>query len=162
MRTNKQREEWRVGIKEEKLRTLFVMKTIKLRSSLLVGICVLLTALSNFFALKNSTLKEISKPYFGVYECEQARLGDKNLLADYTSLTLELQKGGVFTLHYCEKNGREGEVLGKYSYDENTQTITFQVAPLKGIKREFSLRKGVLTLSFSILDKQLCLIFKQK
>ena len=138
------------------------MKTIKLRSSLLVGICVLLAAFSNFFALKNSSLKEISKPYFGIYECERARLGDKDLLLEYAKLTLELRRGGVFTLHYCEKNGREGELQGRYSYDEKTQTITFQAEPLKGLKREFTLRKGVLTLSFPILDKQLCLIFKQK
>ena len=138
------------------------MKTIKLRSSLLVGICVLLAAFSNFFALKNSSLKEISKPYFGVYECERARFGDKDLLLNYAKLTLELQRGGVFTLHYCENNGREGEMQGRYSYDEKTQTITFQAEPLKGLKREFTLRKGVLTLSFPILDKQLCLIFKHK
>ena len=122
----------------------------------------MLAAFSNFFALKNSSLKEISKPYFGVYECERARLGDKDLLLDYAKLTLELQRGGVFTLHYCEKNGREGEMQGRYSYDEKTQTITFQAEPLKGLKREFTLQKGVLTLSFPILDKQLCLIFKQK
>ena len=138
------------------------MKTVKLKSSFLAGLCVLLAVVSNLFAFQNSSLKEVSKPYYGVYECQQARLGDKDFLLEYSKISLELQRGGVFTLHYCGKNGREGEVRGKYVYDEKRQTISLQSDAFKSIKREFSLRKGVLTLSFPILDKQLTLIFQQK
>ena len=49
---------------------------------MLAGACALLALFPNLSPSKNGSLKEIVKPYLGVYECKNAQLGEKDLLAE--------------------------------------------------------------------------------
>ena len=138
------------------------MKMLKLKSSILAGACALLTLIPNFSFVKSGSLKEISKPYLGVYECISARLGEEELLADFSYIQLELKKDGGFILYYGDKAGKKERVQGSYIYDDEKQTLTLQFMDGKCFQRAFPLKKGRLTVSLPIGKRQLCLIFEQK
>ena len=137
------------------------MKTIKLKSSILAGACALLTLFPALSA-NNGSLKEITKPYLGVYECKNAQLGEQDLLAEFSYLHLELKDGGEFILYCAEKNGNKIKTRGKYAYDEKTQMLTMQFIDGKCFKREFPLKKGKLVVSLPVGEKNLQLVFEQK
>ena len=137
------------------------MKRIKLKSSILAGGCTLVALFPNLLA-KGGDLKQISKPYLGVYECKSAQLGKTDLLAEFSHIHLELKDGGEFVLHYGDKDGKKSKSSGKYVYDYKTQTITLQFTDGKCFQREFPLRNGQILVSFPLGERQLQLIFEQK
>ena len=138
------------------------MRTVKLKSSILVGICTLLAVLGNIIAPQNKNLKDITKPYLGVYECKSAQLGEKDLLEEFSHIVLELKTDGVFVLHYGHEKGGKQSLHGKYVYDSEKQTIVLKTAEKICFQREFPLRKGQIIVSLPIAQRQLCLIFEQK
>lgn len=139
------------------------MKKIKLKSSILAGTCAILALIPNLSVAKGGDLKQIAKPYLGVYECKSAQLGEEDLLEDFSRIHLELKKDGAFVLYYTDKKrGKEERLRGKYVYDDEKQTVTLKFAEGKGFQRAFPLQKGQLTVSFPIGKRQLCLIFEQK
>lgn len=134
------------------------MRKNVLKSSALVGVMSLLL-LPNF---RFGSLKEITKPYLGVYECVEAKLGEKDYLGYFEEICLELKSDGSFTLCYCEKNGEKKKEIGKYKYDPKKKTVTLIGGAGDFIKREFSLSAGVLTVTVRVGDKILNLQFEQK
>ena len=135
------------------------MKNDKLKSSLLAGFATLLLLFPNY---KNGSLTEVSKPYLGEYECKEARLGEEELLGDFSYIRLELLPNGKYTLRYCEKEGKKQELKGKYRYDENRETLTLYLMQGGVFKREFPLKKGKITATVPLGDKTLVLQFEQK
>ncbi len=130
----------------------------KLKSSVLAGLSTLLFLFPN---CKESTLDEIAKPYLGAYECKQATLGSKDILAEFTSVSLEFIDENQFVLYYQEKEGNKKSVKGNYVYDKEKSVIT--LTDEQGIfKREFPLVDGKLTISLPIAGKILKLEFEQK
>lgn len=129
---------------------------------MLAGACALLALFPNLSPSKNGSLKEIVKPYLGVYECKNAQLGEKDLLAEFSYIHLELKDKGEFILYYGENEGKKIKTRGKYTYDEKTQTITMEFADGKSFKRDFPLKNGQLVVSLPLGKEQLCLIFEQK
>ena len=138
------------------------MKKVKLKSSILASICALLTLIPNFTMAKDGDLKEITKPYLGVYECKSAQLGDEDLLKNFSHIHLELKKGGEFVLHYGDKKGNKEQARGKYVYDAKKQTVTLKMTDGNCFQRTFPLQKGQIIVSFPVGNRQLCLIFEQK
>lgn len=138
------------------------MKMLKLRTSILASVCSLLAVIPNFSAVKNGDLKEITKPYLGVYDCQQAQLGNKDLLEDFSSIQLELKDGECFVLHYEDKDGQKNKVKGKYVYNEKEKEIALQMEGEYPFKRSFPLKNGQIIVSFPVGNKQLRLIFEQK
>lgn len=135
----------------------FAMKTIRLKSSFLVGLCSLLL----FFSQKSGDLKQITKPYLGTYECESATLGVKEYMQDFAYIRLELKKDNAFTIYYKTQDGKKGEESGTYCYDEKTETITFQSKD-GTLKREFPLKKGKLLITVPFASQALVMKFTQK
>ncbi len=122
----------------------------------------MLALLPNISAIKRSTLKDIAKPHLGVYECRQAQFGKEDLLTDYSRIELELKSETEFVVHYVKKNGEKHRMQGSYVYDKEKGSITMQLSNLQGIKREFPLQDGVLTITLPIFHRQLALTFEQK
>ncbi|MBE5747035.1 MAG: hypothetical protein E7352_02530 [Clostridiales bacterium] len=135
------------------------MKKLKLRSSLLVGAAVLLFSFPNF---KKGELTDIAKPYLGVYECTDAKLGEEDILPRFDSVKLELKDKGEYTLYFKEKGGKAEKVEGKYRYDKANKTITLYLPNRRLIRRAFPLGKGVLTVTVPYGDKTLRMQFEQK
>ena len=128
----------------------------KVKSSLLAGIAALWLL---YGGMAKKELKDIAKPYLGVYECTEARLGGKEYLSRFTSLHLELKADDTFLLHYCEKGGEKHTQEGRYSYDKEKGTITLQGG---GFEREFPLSEGILTVVVPMGGQTVKLTFEQK
>ena len=111
---------------------------------------------------KNSSLKEITKAYLGEYECTQAMFGGEDFLKNFEYITLALEKDNNFTLTFCEKENLKQTHKGKFSYDEQTQTIILKGAHQAGLQQEFPLKNGELFITMGIGAKTLALKFEQK
>ena len=135
------------------------MKKLKVKSSLLIGLTALFFA---FPTAGKNDLTDIAKPYLGVYDCTQAKLSEKDLLANFDDLKLELKDKGEYVLYVKEKGGKTKKVKGKYQYDNKSETITIQVADSRVFHRAFPLKKGVLVINVPYGDKTLQLQFTQK
>ena len=131
---------------------------MKIRSAILSGLLAL------FFCFpigKGASLKEVTKPYLGVYECTQATYGELDCLTQFSYISIELKEDDSFLLRYKEKNGERKEEEGKYLYDREKETIT--LLGEKGFfKREFPLKEGILTITLRIGESTLLLKFEQK
>ncbi len=138
------------------------MKIVKLKSSILAGVCAIFTIFPNFSAIKNGDIKEITKPHLGVYECKQAQLGEKDLLEDFSGIYLELKDTQHFVLYYEDKEGQKNKREGKYHYNKKEQTIMLQLEGEYPFKRSFPLKNGQIIVSFPVGSRQLRLIFEQK
>ena len=131
----------------------------KLRSSILAGLASLLVL---FPAWKNSSLKDITKPYLGVYECESATWGQREYLEEFSYIRLELLPKNVFKLYFELKAGKKGEERGKYEFDKERGVITLSLDGREEIKRDFPLEKGSIVFSLPIASKMLVMKFTQK
>ncbi len=133
--------------------------SIKIKSSLLSGILSLFLC---FPWVQGDSLKEITQPYLGVYECTQAQLNDTDCLSRFSYIDLELKTNDEFVLYYCEKNGERKQEEGKYHYDTVKQTLTLMGGAGGFFKREFPFKEGVLTIHVRFGEQTLFLKFEQK
>lgn len=70
-----------------------------------------------------SPLSAVSRPYLALYDCERMRLGETDLLADFSHVSLELRaKGFVYTAETADGTLLKEE--GAYGYDEAAGTLT--------------------------------------
>lgn len=135
------------------------MKKHILRSSILAGIASLLFLFPTF---KKSELKDIAKPHLGIYECKIAQIDEVDYLDKFSYIRLELKDGNKYELTYQKKGGKEGKKKGAYRYDKKTETLTLYLDSTKLIKKEFPLKKGVLSLSITLGEKTMYAQFEQK
>ena len=54
------------------------------------------------------SLTDFSRPYTGIYSCEELSLSGEDKLASFEELSLELGRGGEFTIRYKLRKGSEG------------------------------------------------------
>ena len=134
------------------------MKNV-VKSSILAGIATLFML---FPSIRESSLKDITKPYTGIYQCTEARLGDNDYLDKLEELALELKTDGEFILYYAERNGERKTETGKYVYNKERKTITLIGGIGSFLKREFPLENGELIIEAPIAEKNLLIRFKQK
>lgn len=135
------------------------MKILRLKSSLLVGLCTLCMALP---ISKKSTLPEISRTYLGEYECITATLGSQDILSSYEYIKLELKPDNQYVLSYQMENGDQGEETGEYQYDAKKQTLCIRLGKNGIIKRKFPIQNGEIVAQIRIGLKTLVLRFEQK
>ena len=131
------------------------MKKDLLKSSLLAGAVVLLSV----WNMRAGGLKEIAKPYLGVYECTEAKWNEEDYLARFSYVQLELKEDGTFLLHYAETDGKRKTEKGRYTYDERKGLLTLSGG---GLRRQFPIKDGVLTVHLVFGDKNLIMQFQQK
>ncbi len=112
-------------------------------------------------ALPNS-LTEITRPYLGVYQCQQLLFDGKDILDSFDYIKIELKSDGEMVAFYKDKHGKCGDVVTKYEYDERTQllTVTAEVGSKK-IKRSFPLKNGELYVHIHYETKTLTMKFVQ-
>ena len=126
---------------------------------MLAGLATLLFALPNF---KKGELKDIAKPHLGIYECKIARIDEVDYLSRFSYIRLELKDGGKYELTYREKQGGEKRKTGKYRYDEKKETLTLYLDDVGLVKKEFPLKKGILSVHITLGEKTMQLQFEQK
>lgn len=132
---------------------------MKLKYTFCAGLAALLIALP---ACGNGSLKDVTKPYLGQYECESATLGEKDYAQDFSFIRLELKKDNEFTLYYSAKNGQKGEESGTYTYDEQEETLTISYGEFGVLKRKFPLKNGEIYVTLPIGSQTLSMKFARK
>ncbi len=70
-----------------------------------------------------TSLKDLSRPYTGEYECRKLLLGGEDLLSRFESVRLTLGLHGDFVLSYRDTEGGEGSFSGKYTLAGDTLTL---------------------------------------
>ena len=128
---------------------------IKLKSTLAAGIAALLLSCGG----AKEDLKDIAKPHLGIYECTEARLGERELLDRFSYIELELKSDEKFILHYCEKEGEKQQQEGSYRYDKEKGVITLLGG---GMERDFPFSDGVLMVVILLGGRTIHLKFEQK
>ncbi len=127
---------------------------------------LLLTLISSllfpFSAYKDGSLKEITKPYLGEYECRLATLGDIDLTERFKSIVIDLGENNVFTLAVTDKTGKKHVETGKYAYDDKKRTLTFYGENNRFFERTFTLSEGKFFVTVPLGTKTARLMFEQK
>lgn len=134
------------------------MKKQVLKSSVFAGILSLFLL---FPGWKQQTLKEITKPYLGEYECKQATFDGEDYLKDFSYIRLELKAENMFELSYADKENHKGKTTGKYVYDPQRKVLTLE-SEKGGIKKSFPLKDGEICITIFFGDKTLAMKFEQK
>ena len=135
--------------------TLSMKKTEKMKSSGLVGIFALLLT----FSKGSVDLKEITKPYLGVYTCTNATFsGQKQTSAK--NMKLELKQDNSYTVYYYI-NGKGVKKDGKYVYEQDTNSIRFLLDGINVRQQSFPIKKGVLEIRVQFGENLLELLFEK-
>ncbi len=111
---------------------------------------------------KDGGIKEIVKPYLGVYACEKARLDEKDFLRYFKKITIELKADETFFLTACPKLGRKMSAGGGYFYDQDADCFKLR-AESKRTLPEGSMRtdKGKLYIQVRYGNKLLFAVFSR-
>ncbi|MBD5585249.1 MAG: hypothetical protein HDQ88_09205 [Clostridia bacterium] len=140
-------------------------KNIKIISLILclIAVLALFPACSSVASADNSSLKSITKPYIGEYECVEARLGDKNLLEKYEFIKITLVDNENMEVSYKPKNGKKKTYEGAYSVDPNTREFTGEIWVV-GIKfrEKTKIENGKFVLTKNLFTTPLIMKFEMK
>lgn len=127
---------------------------------------LLLTVISSllfpFSAYKDGSLKEITKPYLGQYECRLATLGSLDCTDRFKSIIIDLGENNAFTLTLTDKTGKKHVETGKYSYDDKKHALTFYGVNNRDFERTFPLSEGKFVITVPFGAKTARLVFEQK
>ncbi len=117
----------------------------------LVTLCLLLFTACDLQEM--SSLKDISRPYEGEYQCETLTLDGEEMIDrfEYIRLSLEEDK---FTLRARDEHGLNYSYQGNYRYDDNRFTFTGKFG-IRELSREFPYKNGVLFLDLPFGGKLL-------
>ncbi len=99
-----------------------------------------------------STLRELSRPYTGVYECEKLTYAGRDLLGDYEYIRLTLEYGDEAALQWRDLTGGEGGFALSYEAEIEEGRITFFSGKHK---RTFPLEEGTLCVRLILCGKLL-------
>ncbi len=95
-------------------------------------------------------LKQITKPYLGVYRSEYIFFGKRDVSEEFRSVTVELTAKGQFILRYTTREGKSDEKISAYTYDEKTGEVAlssdFGIRDTKALKCNIKAKKGKMTV----------------
>ncbi len=112
---------------------------------------------------KSGSLKSITKPYIGEYECVEARLGNTDLLEKYEFITISLLDDKKLEVSFKPKNGNKKSFEGAYEVDPDTREFSGEIGIL-GVKfrEKTKIENGKFTLTKLIFKMPLIMNFKMK
>ena len=133
------------------------------KHSRLLFVCI---AVFSFFVCsgfqKDGGLKEITKPYLGVYTCEKVQLADSNYLRYFKKITIELKADETFSLSAQPKLGRKISAGGGYVYDEEENCFLLKTENKKNLSDgRMSIEKGKLYIRARYGKKLLIAVFSR-
>lgn len=117
----------------------------------LFPIFMLLLALCACDVSKMQSLEEFSRPYSGVYTCEELTLGGEDMLGQFDRLELELDYSGSFKISYETAAGQRGEYSGKYTVSPEGDEIKLRLRRgLVAAARTFSFGEGTVHIDTNL------------
>lgn len=106
-----------------------------------------------------SSLPDISRPYAGLYECEELSLSGEDMTKKFEFVRLELGYGGEFKLLYRTASGNEGGYSGTYKMKENEITLSVKQGALRR-SFTFPVEKGCILIDYNLYGRLLHAKFK--
>lgn len=103
-----------------------------------------------------STLRELSRPYTGVYACEKLTWAGRDLLEDFEYIRLELDRGGAAVFSWERRSGGKGEFSLGYDADVENGLVTFSSG---SVRRTFPLGGGAVRMELIVLGRLLYAVF---
>ena len=127
---------------------------------LLASACLSLFLLGGCDVSEMGSLPELSKPYVGVYECEELTLGGEEMLEKFEKIQLELEYKGDFTLSFLTLEGMKGEYEGEYEVLIEDEEIKLSMTS-EGAEKHFFFRmeKGEILFDYNLGGKLLHAVF---
>ncbi len=111
---------------------------------------------------KDGGLKEITKPYLGVYTCEKATLGDSDFLRYFKKISIELKADESFFLTAQPKVGRKIAAGGGYRYDEDADCFLLKAESRRNLPEgRMQTEKGKLYIYARYGKKLLFAVFSR-
>lgn len=127
----------------------------------IIGMLFSLCTMAGCKVEEMGSLKDLSKPHVGVYECERMTIGGENVLNDFRYVRLELDYGGDFTLSYKKSGGGFSEWNGTYEVDTEAQEITFTARQgTRELSRTYRMENGSILIDANFLGRTLLAEFK--
>ena len=114
-------------------------------------------------ASMDDSVKSLTKPYVGVYECVEAKFGETDLLENYEYVNLTFLDAKKFEISYKLKNGQKRSYESNYTVDEKTRELTGEIG-IFGYKfrEKIKIEHGEFTISRTVMNKPLYVKFKMK
>ncbi|MDE7082319.1 MAG: hypothetical protein K2O89_01280 [Clostridia bacterium] len=140
---------------------IFIFTVILSMLLLLLPACS--TAQASAESDKSGSLKSITKPYIGEYECTDAHLGKTDLLEKYEFITISLLDDKKMEVSYKPKDGKKKTFEGTYEVNPDTREFTGEVGIL-GVKFKegTKIENGKFTITKLIFSMPLIMNFKMK
>lgn len=112
---------------------------------------------------KSGSLKSITKPYIGEYECVEARFGERDLLEKYDYIIISLVDDKKMEVSFKPKDGKKKTFDGTYEVNPETREFTGEVGIL-GVrfKESTKIENGKFTITKLIFSMPLIMNFKMK
>lgn len=91
-------------------------------------VCVVLSLLLLVFPAcemdAKGSVKSLTKPYIGEYECVEGHMGETDLLEKYEFIKITLIDDKKMEINFKPKNGTQHSFEGEYSVDGETREFT--------------------------------------
>ncbi len=111
----------------------------------------------------SGSVKSLTKPYIGEYECVEARLGETDLLEKYEFIKITLIDDKKMEIGFKPKNGSQRSFEGEYTVDSETREFTGEAGILGyKFKEKVKIENGGFVISKIIMSKPLIMKFKMK
>lgn len=104
------------------------------KTAALFALALALFAATSCDVNEMSTLRDISRPYAGEYQCKKLQLGGEDLLPRFEFIKLKLDAYGKFALSYADCEGGESGYSGGYRIEDGEITFT---AAAEGAERSY-------------------------
>ena len=114
-------------------------------------------------AAVNGSVKSLTHPYIGEYECVEGKLGEADLLEKYDYIKFNILDDKTFEMIYKQKDGPRQSLEGNYSVNEETREITGEIGIFGyKFKENIKIEKSKFTITKNIMGKPLIIKFKMK
>lgn len=133
----------------------------------LILVCAILTLLLLVLPAcemdAKGSVKSLTKPYIGEYECVEGRFGETDLLEKYEYINIYLVDDKKMEINFKPKNGERHSFEGEYSVDDKTREFTGEAGILGfKFKEKVIIENGEFVISKIIMSKPLIMKFKMK
>ena len=95
---------------------------MKLKYSFCAGLAAMLFMLP---ACGNGSLKDITKPYLGEYECKNATLGERDYVEEFSFIRLELKRTTNLRYLIARKTVKKGKRRGRIATTKKKKRSPF-------------------------------------
>jgi hypothetical protein len=131
------------------------------RKFVLLSIFIALLLLPACSAEKLGSIKTLTHPYIAQYECYEARLGEQDILKNYDYIRIVIEDKENLVIQIKPKNDERKSIEGKYSFNEETKTLTADIGILGcDFSRSIQIANGKFEIEKTIGNKELVIKFK--